>query len=248
MKNPSFKSAENRPLYVALNDVMMQRGFTPNAIASNSDSATWDKALSETLSVWVSITLSRTLPPDTWSIEPGVMVDSRFVAEHSARLRLDRDCWAKPDDWIEPAKLQILRFFPGKLRWQDDPLLKVKVFKGRPETLDDLRGEIAAVFDTYVQPVLSQMSTALGAAEFHEKASSGFLSKRGPVEAIYKVTNPYISTALLFVEAGRNDRALAVLERTKQEKATIEASSFPEAARALFCKIEKLFQDLKAAG
>lgn len=219
MKNPSFKSAENRPLYVALNDVMMQRGFTPNAIERNSDSATWEKALNETLSVWVSITLSRTLPPDTWSIEPGVMIDSRFVAEQSARLRLDRDCFAKPDDRVAPSKLQILRFFPGKLRWQDDPQQKFKVFEGRPETLDDLRGQIAAAFDTYVQPVLAQMSTALGAAEFHENAVSGFLSKRGPAEPIYKVTNPYISTALLFVEAGRNDRALAVLERATQDKA-----------------------------
>ena len=245
MKIASFKSAQNKPLYGALNAIMAARGFKPEGEASSPEWAGWEKPVGASLLVSINISLGSTLPPDTWSIDPMVIIDSRYVAEQSARLRLDRDCWRKPDDWVEPEAIQILRFLPGYLRWQDDPSLTVKVFKGRPETLQQLSDVISAVFDQYVQPVLDQMETPAGAAQFHENAIDGNLAKRGWVQPSYSATNPYVATALLWMEAGCPERALAILEGAIEQKAAIQSEFNAEYCDALFCKINKLIADLR---
>lgn len=244
MANPSFKSASNKPLYMSLHTVMGARGFMPQP-PSSPDWAGWGKSLSATTTATISVSLGLSQPPDTWSIGPMVIIDSRYVAQHSARLRLDRDCWSKPDDWVEPDMIQILRFLPGYLRWQDDPSLSLKVFRSRPETLPQLCDAIIAVFDQYVQPVLDQMGTPAGAAQFHENAIHGNLAKRGWVQPSYSATNPYIATALLWREAGCPERALAILEGAVEQKAAIQSEFTAVYCDALFCKINKLIADLR---
>ena len=244
MANPSFKSASNKPLYISLNAVMEARGFVPQP-ACSPDWVGWEKPLGASTTATISVFLTSTLPPDTWSIDPMVLIDSRYVAQQSARLRLDRDCWSKPDDWVEPEVIQILRFLPGYLRWQDDPSLSVKVFRSRPETLQQLSEEICAVFDRYVQPVLDQMETPAGAAEFHENAIHGNLAKRGWVQPSYSATNPYVATALLWMESGCPERALTILEGAIEQKAAIQGEFSAEYCDALFCKINKLIADLR---
>lgn len=56
---------------------------------------------------------------------------------------------------------------------------------------------------------------------------------------------PYIATALLWIEAGYPDRALAILEGALEQKVAIQNEFTAVYCDALFCKINKLIADLR---
>ncbi len=245
-KIASFKSVQNKGLHAALDAQMSARGFKSTGVGSRTDYVGWEKAVGATMSAWLNINLNLSSSPPSWTLDMHLAISSRFVAQQSARLRLDRDCWRKPDEWVEPDTLQIMSVLPGYLHWQDNPSLTYKTLSGCSETMQQLCDEMGVLVDRYVLPVLDRMASPASAAQFHEEAFSGMRAVRGPAQPRYEVNNAYISTALLWMEAGCPERALAFLEGALDQKAEIQGKYNAEFAGALFCKIEKLVADLRA--
>lgn len=249
MKILNFKNKVNKALFDRLDNFLVLKGFDNAVInlSSRSDIARWKKDLNGSLIAVISITLNPALDPDIWSIEPLVIIESSFVAGQSNNLRLERDCCSITSSWKEPTSHQVLRFLPAHIRWQQDWGIKYPTLKGRPEMLSEMIQEFSNVFDQYVEPILSEMTSPLAVAEFQLRAAVDFKSTRLPiVQPRYKVMAEYISTALLFLEAEKPERGLSLLEKAVEEKQTIISTMSEHNAIKLYCKIEKLINYFKS--
>lgn len=242
MKVLNFKGKINKYLLDSLNKFVVGRGFK-NAVVNYElpNIAIWEKNISETLIAAIYVTLNVALGPNIWSIEPLIIVSSSFVAEQSNNLQLDRDCCLITDDWKEQTSCQVLQFSPAHIRWQEDWGVKYPTLKGRAETLSEMIQEFSSVFDQYVEPILSEMTNPLSVAEFQLRATVDFKSTCLPiVQPRYNVVGEYISTALLFLEAGKPERGLALLEKAVREKQTIGNLMRENYVKQLYCRINKL--------
>lgn len=216
----SFNSKGNKPLFAVLDSILAQYGFkfAPQDAPARPDIAVWEKLLGPTLKATISITLNPALSPDTWSLTPVVLIDSAYVACWSNTLRLHRDFCRVMPDYQDPGYLQVLRFFPAHIRWQDRLDLEFPSLHGRQGTIDSLRDEFTDVYEHYAKPVLDQIRAPLALAEFQLRAETEFPATRIKWnESRYMVSNPYISTALLFDEAGQTSRAVSFLEQAREK-------------------------------
>ncbi|MFM9437292.1 hypothetical protein ACFDR9_004379 [Janthinobacterium sp. CG_23.3] len=187
--------------------------------------------------------MSVAVTPDTWSIEPLVIIRSKYVAEMSNKLLLERSCCSLSDAWIEPASAIILRFLPAHLRWQENYALKYPTLDGRLETLPSMADEFIEVFERYVEPILSDIGNPYDLAQFQLQALTGLRSSRLTVEQPrYNVYREYISTAILFYEAGRLDLAIDLLAEVQKEKISLSIAMRDGYADQLYCQVDKLMK------
>jgi hypothetical protein len=248
MKLISYTNKANKPLLDMLNAVCMEQGFAfaPEGDSDRPDIAAWQKPLGPTLRAEMSITLSSAVAPNTWSLEPIVMIDSAYAAEWYNRLRLYRDFYPVASDFRDEAFLQVLRFFPAHIRWQERLDLQFPTLKGRIETIGDLKDEFINVCEHYVAPVLAQLGNPLAVAEFQLLAQTGLRSTRlKREEPRYSVSNPTISTALLFDEAGETARAVGYLEQTRDELSHRWAGRDPAMTAPAFGQLDRLLEHLR---
>ena len=243
-----YTSKENQPLLEMLNHLFAQYGFAfvPKGAPGRSDIAIWRKPLGPTLKAEISITLNSSLPPNTWSLGPTVMIDSSYVAHWFNTLRLHRDFYPIMSSFREEEYLQVLRFSPAYIRWQERLDLEVAVLKGRPETITHLKDEFADVCERYIMPVLAGLRDPLAVAEFQLHADTGFRATRIDWdEPRYNVSTPWISTALLFDEAGETVRALASLEQMHEELSRRWVTEDPARTKPKFGQLDRLLEHLR---
>jgi hypothetical protein len=244
----SFTDAEGKPLLDMLNRLFAQYGFELRAWDSQDlpDIATWEISLAPTITAEVSINLNPALAPDTWSLEPTVMVYSAYAGRWYNALRLYRDFYPVMSGYEDHEHLQVLRFSPAHIRWQEKPDLDTPALKGRLETIGKLRQEFVDVFEHHVMPVLAQFGEPLALAEFQLRAETAFRSTRVTWdEPRYKVSNPYISTALLFDEAGQTAKAVAYLEQEREKLFQRLASEDPARTKPKFAQLDRLLEHLR---
>jgi hypothetical protein len=101
------------------------------------------------------------------------MVNSSYVAIKYKDLGLHH-VFGRRNETIDqqpPRNLQVLRFLPAHIRWQENFNLQYPTLKGRPETLDRLKDEFDDVMEHYVAPVLAKLTDPLAVAEFQLRAA-----------------------------------------------------------------------------
>jgi hypothetical protein len=249
MKLMRFSSKENKPLLAMLDSLFAERGFTlvPFSAEDRPDIALWTKSVGAALRVKISITLNPGLSPNIWSLEPQIQLDSSYVGYWYNTLRLHRDFCTVLPSYTDTEYLQVLRFLPAHIRWQERPDLEVAVLRGHPETLDSLRGEFTDVYENYIKPMLDLLTTPLAVAEFQLRAGKEFRTTRQPhEEARYQVSTPYISTALLFDEAGETARAIAYLQPVREEFARVWEIRDPRAKTRVCGQMDRLLDHLRS--
>lgn len=248
MKVNSFTSKANKPLFALLDSLLAQYGFEfePQDAPARPDIAVWKKPLGPTLKAAISIILNSTLPPNTWSLDPVVMIDSAYVASWYNTLRLYRDFSRVASDYEDPTYLQVLRYYPAHIRWQERPDLEFPTLKGRQDTLDSVKDEFTDVLEHYAMPVLERMGDSLALAEFQVRAETEFRATRITWdEPRYVVGRPYISTALLFDEAGQTNRAISFLERAHEEWSRRSPVSDPAVTKRTLGQFDRLLEHLR---
>jgi len=243
----NFTSRANKPLFAMLDGLMGQYGFEfdPQDSPGRPDIAVWQKALGPTLKAAISVSLNPALAPDTWSLTPVVMIDSSYVAHWYNTLRLYRDFNQVAPDYEDSEYRQVLRFFPAHIRWQERLDLKVPTLNGRLGTLDILEAEFKDVFDHYVMQVLEQIRAPLVLAELQLRAETEFpVTRIKSSESRYKVSNPYISTALLFDEAGHTARAVSLLKQAPEAWSRRGLPNHPTVMQKVQGQFDRLLEHL----
>lgn len=238
----NFNGKQNIALLNSLSEILVRHDFLFIGVdKSRTDIATWEKKLTPTLSATMMVTLSSTLSPDLWSIEPLIILYSSFAAEKSNYLGLDRDCSPVTDRWIEPDSVPIMRLFPAHYRCQDKLEIKYPVLEGRPDNLAFLAQEFSDVYDEYALPVLTNFSNSLSAAEFLLTSSSLYKTRRlSTVRPRYDLLREPIYAAILFLEAGEFQRSLDLLKRWDTCEEMFDPSFTAQYKRSLVCQIKKL--------
>lgn len=246
MKLMNFKGRENKALFLMLDNLMKHYGFAFKKQDAR-DIGVWERPLGPTYKVVIFFTLNRTLPPNTWSLEPLVMIDSAYVALWCNTLRLYRDFYPVISGQDEVEYIQVLRFNPAHIRWQDRLDLVFPTLKGHRESLDDLKGEIVDVYENYTLPVLGQLRDPFAVAEFQLCAAKEFRATRITwEEGRYKVSTPYISTALLFDEAGNTARAVSFLKLAHEHWSRQISLGEADWAKPMLGQILRLLDHLNA--
>ncbi|MET0855230.1 MAG: hypothetical protein ABWY27_00655 [Telluria sp.] len=244
----NYTSEASEPLLTMLNRLFAQYGFesAPRISSDTPDIAVWQKSLGPTLKAELSMTLHPALPPNVWSLDPMVLVDSAYVGYWYNKLRLYRDFYPVMSEQADDEYLQVLRYSPAHIRWQERLDLEVHALKGRPETIDQLRDDFTDVFERYVIPLLERFRDPLVLAEFQLRAETEFRSTRiSWDEPRYKVSNPYISTALLFDEAGETARAITFLEQAREELSRQWAAEDPARTKPKYGQLDRLLEHLR---
>lgn len=247
MKLSSFTSKANKPLFAMLDSLLAQYGFKfePQDAPGRPDIAEWEKPLGPTLKAAISINLSSALPPNTWSLDPIIMIDSAYVAHWYNTLRLGRDFYPAGFDYVDSDYLQALRFFPAHIRWQERFDLEFPTLKARQDTIGSLKDEFTDVYEHYALPVLERIGDPLALAEFQLRAETEFRATRIKWdEARYMVSNPYISTALLFDEAGQTARAVSFLEQRREEWSRLWSGRDPATVERAHGRFDRLLEHL----
>lgn len=260
----SYTSKVDKPLFDMLDCLFTQYGFEFGSGSAPEKSlaglgrrllgrrprstqiTVWRKALAPTLEAELSVSLNPALAPDTWSLEPMVMINSTYVGHWDNQLRLYRDFYPVVLPYEDSESRQVLRYSPAHIRWQERLDLEVPTLKGRLETIDCLREDFADVYEHYIMPMLGQFRTPLMLAEFQLRSETEFRSTRlSWDEPRYKVSTPYISTALLFDEAGETARAVAFLEQTIEELSRVWVTEDPAWTKPKFGQLNRLLEHLR---
>jgi len=237
-----------RPLLAMLNRLCARYGFDMRSRDSQDlpDIATWELSLIPTIKVEVSITIRPALAPESWSLEPIVMVFSLYAGRCYHELRLYRDFYPVMSGYEEDEFLQVLRFLPAHIRWQEKLDLDMPTLQGRLDTMTDVEDALTDVFEHYVMPVLNQFDGPLALAEFQLRAETEFRSTRVTWdEPRYKVVKPYVSTALLLDEAGQTARAAAFLEQVREDFSRQWAGQDPARTAPKFGQLDRLLGHLR---
>lgn len=238
----NFSSAENRPLLEMLASVLAPYDFLPANPKRDApkDHARWTVKPGPTLQAVVSVILNPASAPNSWSIEPIVMLASSYVGRYLRPLR-PQPGQAGTSGAGDQEYAQVLRFFPAHLRWQDNAGLEYPTIKGNAGSLGKMREEFVEVYASYMAPILEQLTSPVCVAEFQIRAMTEFKSARlSWEEPRYKVSNEYVSTALLFLEDGQGERGLALLEEVKRNRSSILASKGLAYTERLFGEIDEL--------
>lgn len=244
-----YRKRDNQAVLEMLNRLLTQYAFeaAPAGDDGRPDVAIWHKRLAPTLRARMSITLHPALAPDTWSLSPMVYLDASCVAHTESALAAGRDIDAVAPLGFDPAHPPNMRFAPAHLRWQDRLELQSPALKGRPETIEHLRKDLAEVCEHYVLPVLEECRDPLAAARFLERAETALRSKRlRHDEPRYKVFNPGSAPALLFDEAGETARALAFMQAGREKLSQLWATEEPDWTGPRLARIDRLLDYLRS--
>ena len=244
----SFTSEESQPLLEMLNRLFDAYGFDsgPDVSPDTPEMAHWNKSLGPTLKATLGITMHQALEPDLWSLQTSVMVDSTYAGHWHDKLRLYRDFFSAMPSYEDTGSLQVLRFNPAHIRWQERPELELPSLQGRPETLDALRKEFTEVCQHYLMPVLAQCDNPSALAAFQVRAETGLRCTRvNRDQPRYQVSNPAISTALLMDEAGETAQACAYLEQMREALSREWAAEEPAWKAPRLGRLDRLVDHLR---
>ncbi|MBJ7310407.1 hypothetical protein ACFOLJ_06440 [Rugamonas sp. CCM 8940] len=230
----------------ALDECMSGFGF--NFVPPDNDPVkhifVWEKKLSETLLTNMFFSISAAIESDKLNVEPLVMIDSVFVAESYRELGLFQD-GGRVSSVVVPKSMQVIRFFPAHIRWQDNLDIEYSTLSFNENFIDLFVNDFSDVMKNFVMPIVEQLSSPLQVANFQLRADE-FMSTRLPCRIRrYEVMSEYISTALLLIESGNKDSAIELLNQILRKKEIMRSGLHPVYFERLFWQIEKVLANYR---
>ncbi|WP_374518304.1 hypothetical protein [Undibacterium squillarum] len=245
----NFRSKQNLPLFKMLDEVITSYGYEKGVIESSRIcTATWTMPLSDTVNAKMIISLQPALPPDTWSIEPVIVIESVFARRLEVLLNMD-DCGPK-NPFIDYSKLlatAIMTLNPVNYYWQDRPEFVHGVLYASQETLSEIRQLFIEIYDEYAAPVLKICSTPSAFADFMLNSPRLYRKKRTTVDLPrYQLFHHPLTTSMLLIEADQAQQALSILEEWDKAEGSSPVFLSDLYGRMLSCKVKKLIQYLNS--
>lgn len=168
----------------------------------------WDKALSKTISAQVRFTCLDAEAPFDYRVEPGVHIFSKSVGIAFSELGFDAK-WGKS---VQGQPIQVLRFLPADLRWQDDLKIESNVLFVRVDDPVSFAGEVEFIHEKYIATVFDRIHTPTDLAELILWGRTTLSKRENVTKSRYVSTQPFVFSSLLFIEDGKNERAKEVIE------------------------------------
>ncbi|WP_374518303.1 hypothetical protein [Undibacterium squillarum] len=242
-----FRSKQNLPFFKMLDEVLTSYGYENGVIDTDRpESATWTMPLSNTIAAKMMMSIQRCLPPDTWSVQPLIHIESTYARHLEVLLDMDACVPVNPfrGRWNLPA-ISVIDLSPVAYYWQDRPEFLYSSLDAHQETLPEIRQLFIEIYDEYAAPILKICSTPSGLAEFMLTSPKLYRAKRTNTDVPrYERIHHPLTTSMLLIEADQAQQALSILE--EWEKAEGSSPDFLNTVygRIMSCKIKKLIQYL----
>lgn len=243
----NFRSKKNLPFFKMLDEVITSYGYEKGVIdSSRVDTATWTMPLSNTIIAKMMITIQPALSPDTWSIQPLILIESAYARNTEVSLNMDMCSSKNPMfDYSQLLTRSMMALYPAHEYWQDNPEVVYAALHGSQETLSQMRELFVEIYDEYAAPVLKICSTPSGLAEFMLNSPLLYREKRTQADLPrYKIFHHPLTTSMLLMEANQAQQALSLLEEWERAEGSCPEVLSDAFGRMMSCKIKKLLQYL----